>query len=249
MRVIRIDARERLTNRKATGRIRNSTSCLQSTRLVRTSDENTAESSVTPAYASSGQKKCGASKRSRLTTSRSSQQTSAIPRRICAAAIENCSAPATPISAVRPAVSSGAARIGSLASRAMASVTASSYLVRLKPDTTQGPDACLEHLIRVNARQAPEIAWFAHALVARTAGQLARVHRFGRVGAAPPRRRARRKGRPVKADDWHPGRRRDVQRTAVAADVKRRPLEQRAQLRQRELAARHDARSRLRVER
>ncbi len=55
--VISIGARDRLTKRYTTGTRMNSTSCLQSIRLARTSDESPAEMSVTTAYASNGQKK------------------------------------------------------------------------------------------------------------------------------------------------------------------------------------------------
>ncbi|PYQ97292.1 MAG: hypothetical protein DMF97_14145 [Acidobacteria bacterium] len=98
-----------------------STSCLQSIRLVRGSGEKAADTSVSPAYASSGQKNRGTSTRSRRTTTSASQHVTATVSRICAAAIENCSAPATPYSAMVPASSSRSSRIGCDASSAMAS--------------------------------------------------------------------------------------------------------------------------------
>ena len=65
-----------------------------------------------PAYASSGQNNRGTANRSRCTTNSPAQANSATVRRICAAAIENCSAATKPMSASRP-ISSRRVRGGS----------------------------------------------------------------------------------------------------------------------------------------
>ena len=95
--------------------------------------ENAAETSVAPANAASGQKKRGTSTCSRRMKISAIQQTSATPSRICAAAMENWSAPATPISARKPTWSN---RSSSGASSARASVMFSDILSRLRtPDS------------------------------------------------------------------------------------------------------------------
>ncbi len=103
--VANVSPRDPVAKRYTIGTIRNSTSCLESMKLARGSIENAADTSVIPAYAMSGQKKRGASNRSWRTRSSPSQQTTAIVSRICAAAMENWSAPATPPSAINPASS------------------------------------------------------------------------------------------------------------------------------------------------
>src|SRR3954447_7335960 len=112
-----------VTKRYISGTSRNSTSCLQSIKLVRGSGDSAAETSVAPPYATSGQKKVGAAKRSRLPIIRAIQQTSATASRICAAAIENCTAPAMPKSASAPACSSPRRSAECDASSAMESFT------------------------------------------------------------------------------------------------------------------------------
>src|SRR6267143_4686068 len=104
--VISGSPRDPVAKRYTSGTIRNNTSCLESMKLARGSIENAADTSVIPAYAASGQKKRGASNRSCRTTSNATQQTTAIVNRICAAAMENWSAPATPASSMNPASSS-----------------------------------------------------------------------------------------------------------------------------------------------
>src|SRR5262245_49352751 len=100
--VVNVNAREPVAKRYASGTIRNSTSCRESMKLARGSTEKIDENSVMPAYASSGQKNRGASNRSCPVMSSPIQHTSATVSRICAAAIENCNAPATPASAIQP---------------------------------------------------------------------------------------------------------------------------------------------------
>src|SRR5438132_12122341 len=100
--VISVMRREPVTKRQVSGTSEKSTSCLQSMRLERGSAEKAAETSVMPAYAASGQKNAGASKRSCRTTSTAIQQTTATASSTCAMAIENCSAAATPMIATAP---------------------------------------------------------------------------------------------------------------------------------------------------
>ena len=171
----------------------------------------------------------------------------AIASRICAAAIENCSAPATPNSATSPACSSrsrradagvervGVGRVGHL-NRSVANADSQT---RSSDARASARSAASITCSGRDPRQAAEIARRADALIARPARQPVDLDRFGR----PARDRATAPSAPAASARTAPTigtsrRRRDVQRPAVAADVERRAVEQRAQLRQRELAAR-----------
>ena len=103
--VMIVTARSPVMKRYTRGTVRNSTSCLQSTKLTRGSRENAADTSVMPAYAASGQKNAGTSTRSWRTASRIAQQATAAASRIWAMAIENNTAPAMPNSASVPSCS------------------------------------------------------------------------------------------------------------------------------------------------
>src|SRR4029079_19707375 len=80
-------------------------------------------------YASSGQKKAGASTRSRRMTSAEAQQSSAKRSRICEITLENCSAPETEMSSSAPACSRLSPATGCGASSASASFTLCSLTV------------------------------------------------------------------------------------------------------------------------
>src|SRR5262249_6328612 len=120
--VISTAPREPRTKRCVIGTSKNSTSCLESTKLTRGSGENAAETSVAPAYARSIQKKRGASNASCREMIRAIQQRTASASRLWASAMENWSAAATPKSVTRPACSSQspAARSGGAELRACA---------------------------------------------------------------------------------------------------------------------------------
>src|SRR5258706_1863055 len=128
------------------------------------------------------------------------------------------------------------------ASRAMASLFTSFILTRERRSRRPAQRALgrFEYLRRLDGGQAAEITRLADALIARPARQLAGVHRFGDRRGGAPWRRSDRQRWPVQPDDRHARRRRDVERTAVAADVERRAIEQRAKLGERELTARQD---------
>ena len=88
--------------------------------------------------------------------------------------------------------------------------------------------AAAMHRLRIDARQAAEITGRADALLARAARQALDLHRCGRDARIPPRRRPRRQRRTVDPDDRRSRGRRDVQRSAVPADEEDAPLDQRA---------------------
>ncbi len=94
---------------------RNSTICLDAIRLVRASGENAVATSVIAMYAPSGHANRGISIVSRSRITSAIQQQAAMAVRICATAMENCSAPATPYTASNPACSIAAWRRGSVA--------------------------------------------------------------------------------------------------------------------------------------
>ncbi len=87
--VINVVPRSPEANRYVSGTIRNSSSCLESIKLAIGCGENAQETSVTPAYARSGQKNVGASGRSRRETRSASQHSRATTSRLCASAMEN----------------------------------------------------------------------------------------------------------------------------------------------------------------
>jgi len=189
--------------------------------------DKAAEIKVSAAKAASGQKKRGTSSRSRRDTTSVSQHPMAIASSACAAAIEKWSAAATPKTAASPACSSQRGDEGS-------SCAAISVASAWSGHRALGG---LDHLLRLNPGQASEVPGQARSLVARPAGEIGDFHRFGGPERRAPRRRPRRQGRTIQADDWHAARRRDMHWSAVAADVNRRAVHQRAQFRERELAA------------
>ena len=134
-----------------------------------------------------------------------------------AAAIENCGAAANASSDTYAARSSVGHAIGSRverqANRRVHECARIPAAACAKRAFGRGDDR-----LRVNLRQAAEVAGRADALLARPARQAVDVHRLGRQLRIAPRRRPRRERRPVDADDRRPRRRRDVQRTGVAAD-------------------------------
>src|SRR2546428_6486769 len=100
--------------------------------------------------------------------SSATQQAMASASRICAPAIENSTAPATPNSANRPICSHGSD--GAERARVFVVVTRGYSSPKLKPDTTsERALGRLRHLIRLQRGQTAEIAGHAHALIARPA--------------------------------------------------------------------------------
>ena len=86
----------------------------------------------------------------------------------------------------------------------------------------QRPLGCGRHLLGSDPREAPEVARFTGPLPARPARERPRVHRLREPPAIPPWHRAFGKRRAEHRDDRRPGRRRDVEGTAIASNVHRR---------------------------
>ena len=99
-------------------------------------------------------------------------------------------------------------------------------------------DSGLDHLVRRDASEAPEVPGFADPLVARAARKA--VHFYGNGGypRVSPWVRPRRQSRAVERHHRHGTGCGDMHRPAVAADEERREIDQGAQLGERELAAR-----------
>jgi hypothetical protein len=87
------------------GTIRNSTSCFESTKLAALSYEAAAETSVSSAYTSSGQKNRGTLTASWCMAAKSAQQPMVKASTIPATAIESCSAPTNTSRPMTPASS------------------------------------------------------------------------------------------------------------------------------------------------
>ena len=100
------------------------------------------------------------------------------------------------------------------------------------------------HHGRRNHRQAAKVAGDAVALVAGPAGQRPRVDADRADRRIAPGQRSFRQRRTEQRDDRRARGRGDVQRPAVAADVERRPIDERAELREIEFSGAHDLRRR-----
>ena len=89
--------------------------------------------------------------------------------------------------------------------------------------------------------QAPEVSRRAHALVARTARQRPGFHRFGDQQRVAPGLRSHAQRRTVDPHDRRAGRRGEMQRPAVAADVERGASHEGAEVSKTKLLGQHDA--------
>ena len=101
----------------------------------------------------------------------------------------------------------------------------------------QCPFGCRDYGVRPQVGQATKVSWFAVALVAGAARQLADVDRLGDAGGITPWCRATRQRGPIDAHDRYARRRGHVQGPAVAADEEGGACDQSPQLGEVELVA------------